>query len=141
MVIGTAAFRDPEFLKRAVAQHSARIVVGLDAQDGLLATHGWNQVENMEVLTFAKSLTQMGVQRVVYTDISRDGMLNGPNGLATEQLAQESGLQVIASGGVSSLDDLRVLKPLGKCGVEGVIVGKALYEGRFSLKEAIQIYQ
>ena len=107
VVIGTAAFRDPEFLKRAVEQHSDRIVVGLDARDGLLATHGWNQVEEVEALTFAKSLVQIGVQRVVYTDISRDGMLSGPNWMVTEQLARETGLKVIASGGVSSLEDLR----------------------------------
>jgi phosphoribosylformimino-5-aminoimidazole carboxamide ribotide isomerase len=139
VVIGTAAFRDPEFLKRAVEQHSDRIIVGLDARDGLLATHGWNQVEEVEALAFAKSLVQMGVQRVVYTDISRDGMLSGPNWIVTEQLARETGLKVIASGGVSSLEDLRALKALGRSGVEGVIVGKALYEGKFSLGDAIRI--
>jgi len=139
VVIGTAAFRDPEFLKRAVGQYSDRIVVGLDARDGLLATHGWNQVEKVEALTFAKSLVQIGVERVVYTDISRDGMLSGPNWMVTEQLARETGLKVIASGGVSSLEDLRVLKPLGRSGVEGVIVGKALYEEKFSLGDAIRI--
>jgi phosphoribosylformimino-5-aminoimidazole carboxamide ribotide isomerase len=139
VVIGTAAFRDPEFLKRAIERHSDRIVVGLDARNGLLATHGWNQVEEVKALTFAKSLVQTGVQRVVYTDISRDGMLSGPNWVATEQLARETGLRVIASGGVASLEDLRVLKLLGSSGVEGVIVGKALYEGKFSLREAIQI--
>ena len=139
VVIGTAAFRDPEFLKSAVKQHSGRIVVGLDAREGLLATHGWNQVEAVKALTFAESLVQMGVQRVVYTDISRDGMLSGPNWVATEQLARETGLKVIASGGVSSLEDLRVLRPLESSGVEGVIVGKALYEGKFSLGEAIRI--
>jgi len=139
VVIGTAAFRDPEFLMSAVKQHSGRIVVGLDAREGLLATHGWNQVEAVKALTFANSLVQMGVQRVVYTDISRDGMLSGPNWAATEQLARETGLKVIASGGVSSLEDLRVLRPLGSSGVEGVIVGKALYEGKFSLGEAIRI--
>ena len=139
VVIGTAAFQDPEFLKRAVEQHSDRIVVGLDARDGLLATYGWNQVEEVEVLSFAKSLLQMGVQRVVYTDISRDGMLSGPNWMETEQLARETGLKVIASGGVSSLEDLRALKPLGRNGVEGVIVGKALYEGKFSLGDAIRV--
>ena len=139
VVIGTAAFRNPEFLKSAVEQHSDQIVVGLDARDGLLATHGWNQVEEIKALSFAKSLVQIGVERVVYTDISRDGMLTGPNWVATEQLAGETGLKVIASGGVSSLDDLRVLKSLGSSGVEGVIIGKALYEGKFSLGDAIQI--
>jgi phosphoribosylformimino-5-aminoimidazole carboxamide ribotide isomerase len=139
VVIGTAAFRDPEFLKKAVEQYSDQIVVGLDARDGLLATHGWNQVEKVEALIFAKSLVQIGVERVVYTDISRDGMLSGPNWMVTEQLARETGLKVIASGGVSSLEDLRVLKPLGRSGVEGVIVGKALYEEKFSLGDAIRI--
>jgi phosphoribosylformimino-5-aminoimidazole carboxamide ribotide isomerase len=139
VVIGTAAFRDPEFLKRSVEQYSDQIVVGLDARDGLLATHGWNQVEEVKALSFAKSLVQIGVERVVYTDISRDGMLTGPNWVATEQLARETGLKVIASGGVSSLDDLRVLKPLGSSGVEGVIIGKALYEGKFSLGDALRI--
>ena len=139
VVIGTASFRDPEFLKRAIEQYSDRIVVGLDARDGLLATHGWNQVQEVKALVFAKSLVQIGVHRIVYTDISRDGMLTGPNWVATEQLARETGLKVIASGGVSSLDDLRVLRPLVSSGVEGVIVGKALYEGKFSLADAIQV--
>ncbi|MFN8007080.1 MAG: 1-(5-phosphoribosyl)-5-[(5-phosphoribosylamino)methylideneamino]imidazole-4-carboxamide isomerase [Terriglobia bacterium] len=141
VVIGTAAFRDPGFLKKAVQRYADRIVVGLDAQGGLLATHGWNQVEAMDAVSFAKTLSRQGVQRVVYTDISRDGMLTGPNAAATRQMAEESGLRVIASGGVSSLDDLHMLKPLEPSGVEGVIIGKALYEQKFSLAEALQLCQ
>jgi phosphoribosylformimino-5-aminoimidazole carboxamide ribotide isomerase len=138
VIVGTAAVRRPEFLAEVVGRRPEEIVVGIDARDGFVATHGWNQLEKIEVSAFAKTLVQRGVRRVVYTDISKDGMLTGPNVEATRQLAQESHLKVIASGGVASLEDLRRLADLERCGVEGVIVGKALYEGKLSLREAIE---
>jgi phosphoribosylformimino-5-aminoimidazole carboxamide ribotide isomerase len=137
VVLGTAAVEDVDFLSKALARFSDRIVVGLDARDGLVATKGWKQVEQLEVLEFAASLSRKGLRRIVYTDISRDGTLTGPNFEATRRVAEKSALKVIASGGISSLEELRRLKLLEVCGVEGVIIGKALYEKKFSLKEAL----
>ncbi len=138
VVVGTAAVQHPEFLAEALQRFGERIVVGIDARDGRVATHGWNQVGSLEAVAFAQSLARSGVQRVVYTDISKDGMLVGPNLEATKRLSADSQLKVIASGGVASLDDLRALRGLETIGIEGVIVGKALYERRFTLKEAIE---
>jgi phosphoribosylformimino-5-aminoimidazole carboxamide ribotide isomerase len=139
VVLGTAAVEDFDFLSKAVARFSDQIVVGLDARDGLIATKGWKQVEQLQALEFAKTLSRTGLLRIVYTDISRDGTLTGPNLETTRQVAESSGLKVIASGGMSSLEDLRRLKPLEVCGVEGVIIGKALYERRFSLRQALAL--
>ena len=138
VVVGTAAVQHPELLAEGLQRFGERIVVGIDARDGRVATHGWNQVGSLEAVAFAKTLARSGVQRVVYTDISKDGMLVGPNLEATKRLAADSQLKVVASGGVASLDDLRSLHALENIGVEGAIVGKALYEGRFTLKEAIE---
>ena len=137
VVVGTAAVQHPELLAEGLQRFGERIVVGIDARDGRVATHGWNQVGSLEAVAFAKTLARSGVQRVVYTDISKDGMLVGPNLEATRRLAADSQLKVVASGGVASLDDLRSLHALENIGVEGAIVGKALYERRFTLKEAI----
>lgn len=136
-ILGTAAVEDQEFLMAALERFEDKIGVAIDARNGQVATKGWQQLESLGALGFAKSLAALGVRRLVYTDISRDGMLSGSNVNATRQVAEASGLAVIASGGVSSLDDLRQLKSLEACGVEGVIVGKALYEGKFTLAEAL----
>jgi phosphoribosylformimino-5-aminoimidazole carboxamide ribotide isomerase len=138
VILGTAAVEDADFLSEALARFSTKVAVGIDARDGLVATKGWKQVGQLDALEFATSLIQKGVRRIVYTDISRDGTLTGPNLEATRRVAESSGLNVIASGGVSSLEDLLRLKPLEVYGVEGVIIGKALYEKRFSLKEALE---
>jgi phosphoribosylformimino-5-aminoimidazole carboxamide ribotide isomerase len=137
VVVGTAAVEHPEFLVEGLQRFGERIVVGIDARNGRVATHGWNQVGSLEAVAFARELAQGGVQRVVYTDISKDGMLTGPNLEATASLAADSRLKVIASGGVTSLSDVRALCGLETLGVEGAIVGKALYERRFTLQEAI----
>jgi phosphoribosylformimino-5-aminoimidazole carboxamide ribotide isomerase len=134
--LGTAV-QHPEF-RASAATFGERIVVGIDARNGRVATHGWNQVGSLEAVAFAQTLARTGVQRVVYTDISKDGMLVGPNLEATKRLAADSQLKVVASGGVASLDDLRALRGLENIGIEGAIVGKALYERRFTLKEAIE---
>jgi phosphoribosylformimino-5-aminoimidazole carboxamide ribotide isomerase len=138
VIVGTAAVENEEFLTQALSQFRERLVIGLDARDGVIATRGWQQTESLHAVSFARKLAEMGVERIVYTDISRDGMLCGPSLSATRQIAEESGLKVIASGGISSLDDLRHIKDLEPYGVEGVIVGKALYEGKFTLKQALQ---
>lgn len=140
LVLGTAAVEDIDFLSKAVDRFSDQIVIGLDAKDGLVATKGWKQVEQLQVLEFARTLSRTGVRRIVYTDISRDGTLTGPNFEATRRVAENSGLKVIASGGISSLQDLQGLKPLETFGVEGVIIGKALYEKRFSLRQALALF-
>ncbi len=137
VILGTAAVQRPDFLADAVRRYNEQILVGLDARDGFVATHGWNQVGKLAAAAFAETLVQCGVRRVVYTDIAKDGMLVGPNIDLTLKLAGTGGLRVIASGGVSSLEDLRRLRELESTGIEGAIVGKALYERRFSLKEAI----
>lgn len=138
VILGTAAIENSELLSEALILYRERIVVGLDAKEGWLVTRGWNQVERLEALAFAQALAKKGVLRAVYTDTLKDGMLAGPNLAATRLIAEGSGLKVIASGGVSSLEDLRSLKQLEPYGVEGVIVGKALYEKRFSLEEALE---
>jgi len=138
VVLGTAAVQHPEFLREALERFRERIVVGIDASNGRVATHGWNQVGSLEAVTHAQNLAQSGVQRIVYTDISKDGMLVGPNLEATKRLAMECHLRVIASGGVASIEDLHSLRDLEAFGIEGTIVGKALYERRFTLKEAIE---
>lgn len=138
VIVGTAAVQHPEFLAQLVQRFGEDIAVGIDARGGRVATHGWNQVASLEAGAFAQTLVRSGVQRVVYTDISKDGMLAGPNLEAAKRLAADTHLKVIASGGVALLDDLRRLRALEDVGIEGAIVGKALYERRFTLKQAIE---
>jgi len=138
VILGTVAVRDPKLVTEALARFgSERIVVGIDARGGRVATHGWREISEISVLDLAHQMERRGVRRIVYTDVQRDGMLNGINVEATRRLAEETGLSVIASGGVGSLDDIRALTSVGEERIEGVIVGMALYEGRFSLAEAI----
>jgi phosphoribosylformimino-5-aminoimidazole carboxamide ribotide isomerase len=136
-ILGTAAVENQKFLMAALERFGDGIGIGIDARHGQVATRGWQQLEALSALDFAKSLATLGARRLVFTDISRDGMLGGSNMAATRQVAEASGLAVIASGGISSLDDLRQLKTLETSGVEGVIVGKALYERKFTLAEAM----
>jgi len=140
IVLGTVAVRQPQIVAEAVARFGAeRIVVGIDARDGMVATHGWQETSALDTLTVAQRMKALGVQRVVYTDIARDGTLTGVNLTATVALARASGLAVIASGGVASLDDIRALSGHQADGVEGVIVGQALYTGAVGLREAIVV--
>ena len=135
VIIGTAAVKDPAFLKAALAEDGPeRIVVGIDAKDGMVALEGWEEVSGTRSADLGRAMKDLGVTTVVYTDISRDGMLCGPNVQATSALMRETGLTVIASGGVSSMDDLASLY---EAGIPGVITGKALYEGRIQLEKAI----
>jgi len=140
VILGTVAVEEPSLVAEAVQHFGAeRIVVGIDARKGRAATHGWQQVSSMAAPELALRVGELGVERVVYTDIARDGMLSGVNVEATGALAQRTGLKIIASGGVSSLADLRRLKEVEASGVEGVIIGQALYSGALELREAIQI--
>lgn len=137
VVIGTLAAESPETLARLVERFGPRIVVGIDSRDGQVMTRGWEKHGQIEAVELARRIAGVGVERIVYTDVARDGMLTGPNIEQTCLIARESGLKVTASGGVSSLEDIGRLTRVGECGVDSVIVGKALYEGRFTLNEAL----
>ncbi len=137
VVIGTLAAESPETLERFVQLFGFRICVGIDARDGMVLTHGWEKKGSLSAAALARRVADAGVDRIVYTDVARDGMLGGVNLEQTCAIARESGLRVTASGGVSSLEDLKQLKSIQPCGVDSVIVGKALYEGRFTLKDAL----
>ena len=138
VVLGTVAVRQPEIVREAVAEFGAeRVVVGIDAREGLVATHGWQETSTLDAFTVARRMRDLGVVRVVYTDIARDGTLTGVNLTATAALARASRLHVIASGGVASLADIRALAAHESDGIEGVIVGQALYTRAVGLREAI----
>ena len=140
VVLGTALIEQPQMLADALARFGAeRIVAGLDARGGKLATHGWQASTDLELHEVGLSLRQAGLLRAVYTDIGRDGMLAGVDADGTAGLALRSGLSVIASGGVRDLDDIRRLMRLAGAGVEGVIVGQALYTGQFDLAAALAV--
>ncbi len=140
VIIGTNALLDRAFLDAALAGWGERLIVAVDAADGYVSTHGWREKTEMTAKTFARHLAAMGVKEIIYTDISRDGMLGGINIRATENLAREApGVQIIASGGLSTLDDLRALKSIEPLGVTGVIAGRALYEAAFTLQEALAV--
>lgn len=134
VIIGTAAIEKPEWLEEMVQRFGERICVSIDAKDGMIATDGWIKDSGIPAVEFIKRLEAMGVTHIVYTDIARDGMLQGPNFAMYEKIAAESGIGVIASGGVSTLEDIRTLREMG---LYGAIIGKALYEGTLDLKEAL----
>jgi phosphoribosylformimino-5-aminoimidazole carboxamide ribotide isomerase len=136
VVLGTSAVIDSDLLERAVEALGERLVVGVDCTEGYVATHGWQERSKMTAIRFAKLLEERGVMRLLYTDVMRDGMLEGPNVEGLEELAASTSLEIIMSGGVGTLDHLRRLKPVEADNVIGVIVGRALYEGKFSLADA-----
>ncbi|KDB06596.1 1-(5-phosphoribosyl)-5-(5-phosphoribosylamino)methylideneamino imidazole-4-carboxamide isomerase [Burkholderia sp. lig30] len=129
VIIGTAAVKDPGFLQDACSAFAGRIIVGLDAKDGKVATDGWSKLTGHEVIDLAKKFEDYGVESIVYTDIGRDGMLQGINIDATVKLAQAVGIPVIASGGLSNIVDIEKLCEVERQGVEGVICGRAIYSG------------
>ncbi len=137
VVLGTAAIRDPELVRAAAIAHPHRIVLALDAKDGLVATDGWLSVSSRRASEVVQEIAELPLAAVLYTDIWRDGTRVGPNVEATARLADEGGLPVLASGGVATLDDLRNLA--GHSGIAGAIVGRALYEGVFTLEEAVAL--
>lgn len=137
IVIGTTAVENPVLLSNIVDEFGSTIVVGIDARDGKVALRGWEKLSDVDAIDFAQKISEMGIERIVYTDIIRDGTLTGVNLEATRRIAEASGLKVTASGGVASLDDIHALKEIEQYGVDSVIVGKALYEGVFTLGEAL----
>ncbi len=135
VILGTSAVNNQEMLKTALKEYKEKIAVGIDAKDGMVAIHGWEQTSELTAIAFARKVEGLGAKTVIYTDISRDGMLKGPNLAAMSEMAKAVGIAVIASGGVSCLKDIIDLKTTG---VSGVIVGKALYTGNLDLKAAIE---
>ncbi|HMO00690.1 MAG TPA: 1-(5-phosphoribosyl)-5-[(5-phosphoribosylamino)methylideneamino]imidazole-4-carboxamide isomerase [Miltoncostaeaceae bacterium] len=140
VVVGTAVVDDGELLNWAIDRLGDGLVVALDARQGKVATHGWTQITDRDAVQVATSLVTMGVRRLAYTDIGRDGTLGGPNIAAMKRLSEAAPpLRLIASGGISSLDDLARLRDLGVANLDGIIVGRALYEGRFTVSEALDV--
>jgi phosphoribosylformimino-5-aminoimidazole carboxamide ribotide isomerase len=137
VVMGTAALDNPDLVRGLAADHPGRIVVAVDARDGMVATRGWADVSTLPVADLARRFEDAGVAAVLFTDVGRDGMLKGVNVEATVALAAATALPVIASGGVASIADIHAL--VGKPGIEGVITGRALYDGRLDLAEAIAV--
>jgi phosphoribosylformimino-5-aminoimidazole carboxamide ribotide isomerase len=139
VIIGTAAQRNPDLVKEACSRFPGRIVVGIDAKNGMVAVQGWAEVTDCTAADLARQFEGFGVSAIIYTDISRDGMLQGPNLEATRELAEAVAIPVIASGGVSRMEDIKNLMAIEKSGVTGVITGKAVYTGAIKLAEAIAL--
>ncbi len=134
VILGTSAVEDPSLLEWALSKYGSRIVVGIDAKNGKVAIKGWKDDTDIDAVEFAKRVHQMGAQTVIYTDISRDGMMQGPNIENTEKIVKSTWMNLIASGGISSLEDIKRIKGTGAC---GCVIGKALYDGAFTLAEAL----
>lgn len=139
VILGTAALKNPGLVREACRAHPGRIVVGIDARGGRVATEGWAEVSEMTATELARRFEDAGVAAIVYTDIDRDGVLAGVNATATAALARAVSIPVIASGGVASLDDLKALLAVERDGVAGVISGRALYDGRLDPAEALAV--
>lgn len=140
LILGTIALRQPELVAKAIDTFGAeQIVVSIDTRRGKVAVQGWLEGSSVTALTLAEAMRERGVQLIIHTDISRDAMLTGINVDATRQLVDETGLRVIAAGGAASLEDIRALKEIASCGVEGVIIGQALYRGAISLPDALAL--
>lgn len=134
VVIGTGAVKDPEFLRESIAAARDRLIVSVDAREGKVSLQGWTESTDIDPLQFIERLSSLGVERIVYTDILRDGVKNGPNFEMYERLTSATSVKVIAAGGVGSVEDIQ---RLADCGVEGAIVGRALYTGEIRLPEAL----
>ena len=139
VVIGTAALKNPEFVKDMARAYPGGIVVAVDARDGMVATEGWAEVSTVSIVDMARRFEDAGVASLLFTDVGRDGMLKGCNVDATVDLARSTRLPVIASGGVKGLDDIRMLALHANDGIEGVITGRALFEGRLDLAAALEM--
>jgi len=139
IILGTAALEKTWFVRDVCEKHHGQILVGIDARDGKVAIKGWETLTSKAAMELAKELEDAGVAGIIYTDISRDGMLKGPNIEGTKALAQSVKIPIIASGGVSNIEDIKRLKELESVGVVGVITGKAIYTGGLNLTEAIKV--
>ena len=135
VILGSAAIKDKDFLKEACQKFPNKIALGLDAKDGFLSLSGWKENSNLKTLDFLKDVNNYGASRLIYTDINRDGTKLSPNFAETENVANNSNCPLIISGGVSSIDDIKKAKELGNKNIEGIIVGKAIYDGDIKLDE------
>lgn len=141
VILGTIAKENPRLVEEACRRFPGRIVVGIDAKDGLVAVRGWADLTEKKAVDLAREMEDFGVAAIIYTDIARDGMMQGPNIEATRALAEAITIPVIASGGVSSLEDIRRLLQIESFGVTGIITGKAIYSGAIDLREAVSLVQ
>ncbi|WP_028357393.1 1-(5-phosphoribosyl)-5-[(5-phosphoribosylamino)methylideneamino]imidazole-4-carboxamide isomerase [Brackiella oedipodis] len=139
VIIGTAAVKDPGFLQDACSAFAGHIIVGLDAKEGRVATDGWSKLTKHDVIDLAKKYQDFGVESIIYTDIGRDGMLSGVNLEATVKLAQAVNIPIIASGGVTDLSDIEKLCQVEQEGIEGVILGRSIYEGTIDFQDALDL--
>ena len=140
IIIGTKAVEEPQFVKELCKKFPGSIIVGVDAKNGEVATDGWESVSNKNVIELSKEFENIGVSEIVYTDIEKDGMMKGLNIDATLNLAKSVNIPIIASGGVSCLDDVRKMKPYIGSGISGIIIGRALYEKTITIKEAKNVF-
>ena len=138
VILGSAAIKDKNFLKEACEKFPNQIALGLDAKDGYLSVSGWKEKSNKLTLDFLKEVNDFGASRLIYTDINRDGMKQSPNFEETKKVAETSNCPVIISGGVSSIDDIKMAKELKNSNIEGIIVGKAIYDGDINLDELVK---
>jgi len=136
-IVGTSAVRDRDLVARLVASHGEKIIVGLDAKDGKVAIEGWVETSDLDQLDFARELEKLGVATVIATDVATDGMMTGPNLKSLDALAAATKMQVIASGGVSKLDDLLAVRDLGRSNLIGAISGRAVYDGALNVADAV----
>ncbi|MGC8765393.1 MAG: 1-(5-phosphoribosyl)-5-[(5-phosphoribosylamino)methylideneamino]imidazole-4-carboxamide isomerase [Brevinematia bacterium] len=138
IIIGTAAVENKKFIKNLCKSSPGDIIVSIDAADGFVVKNGWKEITNKRAIDIVKDLEEFGVQEIIYTDIMKDGTLEGPNYDSIETMLTITDIPIIVSGGISSLEDIKTLKEYEPMGLKGVIIGKALYEGRFKLSEAMQ---
>jgi len=139
VILGTVALRNPDLVIEACKAYPGRVAVGVDAKDGLVAVEGWAKVSDITAVDLAKKFEDAGVAAIIFTDIARDGLMQGPNVESTLELARAISTPVIASGGVSSMDDLRALQKRGGDILEGVISGRAVYDGQIEVREAVDL--
>ena len=138
VILGTAAISNPELIKEAVKVYGDKIAVGIDAINGRVAIHGWEKVSNVSAIDLCKNMKELGVKTIIYTDISKDGMMIGPNIEGTKEIVEATGIDIIASGGVSSVLDI---EKADEAGAHGVIIGKALYQGSINLTEVVNRFE
>ena len=141
IIIGTKAVKEPDFIKQLCMKFPGKIIVGIDAKNSEVATEGWKSISSKNALSLAKEFEEYGVAEIVYTDIEKDGMMKGLNIEATINLASNISIPVIASGGVSCLEDIQEISLYGKLGITGIIIGRALYEKKFNIKDAKDLFK
>lgn len=135
VILGTAAVKDPDFVKEALKSYPEHVVIGIDARDGWVAIEGWFEITNLKASEFAKKMEHMGAKRIIFTDIAQDGMLQGPNLKSVEAMVKAVGIEIVVAGGISGIQDVKNCKGVGAA---GVVIGKALYTGAIRLSEALE---